>query len=141
MKVVWICIRIVSFISHSNSKSHFSTCPRALAVEIAFDKQISSPYKENSNGTFLKHVGCYLFQEFEINTWADFIAVTSKFSLKISELMPLKHFFRCDWICVGSFVSAKISSKPSFDRKKNLGKYSRFFSKYYEKKNTQVYHS
>lgn len=88
----------------------------------------------------------------------DFMWVTTRSSVKLSLAIPSKHFLRwgCtlivqtifNWyekyICmisntllyfewthrIGSLVSERISSSSSLDKKKNLGKYKRFFSRY-----------
>jgi len=50
----------------------------------------------------------------------DIIPMMSFSAVKSSFAMPSKHFFRCGWTRSGSFVSDRISSSSSLDRKKNL---------------------
>lgn len=48
------------------------------------------------------------------------MCVISRFSLNCSFAIPSKHFFKCGCTRYGSFVSDKISSISSLDKKKNL---------------------
>ena len=50
------------------------------------------------------------------------IAVMTRLSLNFKLSMPSKHFLRCGCTRVGSFVSDRISSISSLDKKKNLHK-------------------
>jgi len=50
----------------------------------------------------------------------EIIPTMSLSSVNSSLAMPSKHFLRCGWTRIGSFVSDRISSSSSLDRKKNL---------------------
>ena len=55
------------------------------------------------------------------------MCVISRFSLNCSFAIPSKHFFKCGCTRYGSFVSDKISSISSLDKKKNLIKNILFY--------------
>ena len=75
--------------------SHFSTAPRASDVEICRLSFTFSPSLEN-------------------------MARMSSLESNSSLAIPSKHFLRCGCTRIGSFVSERISSISSFDRKKKL---------------------
>ena len=103
-----VTLWIESNIAASVWSSHFSTAPLASATEMGFIKGTSSSSSE-------------------------IMAVMRKSSpSNLSFATPSKHFFRCGCTRVGSFVSDKISSISSLDRKKKRGKNKRFFSRYAE---------
>mmetsp|Transcript_62800 Transcript_62800/g.198892 ORF Transcript_62800/g.198892 Transcript_62800/m.198892 type:complete len:287 (-) Transcript_62800:2989-3849(-) len=90
----------------STCTSHFSTAPLALDGWITVLSLISSPSSER-------------------------MAVMSALPGWNSRVeMASKHFFKCGCTLVGSFVSERISSISSLERKKKRGKKSRFFSRY-----------
>ena len=77
------------------SNSHFSTIPFASAGRILLEK------------------GTVSFSELTM-------PIISISSVNLSLAIPSKHFFRCGCTRSGSFVSERISSSSSLDRKKNL---------------------
>ena len=82
---------------HITCSSHFSTRPFASAGTILWTKRTCS------------------FS-------ADSMPRMTVSELKVNWAMPSKHFLRCGWTRRGSFVSDRISSNSSFERKKNLQK-------------------
>ncbi len=99
--------------------------------------------------TYKVHQACDVWLEFRLNRWydttgnvfcwltfalagtifctngtvsfsEDIMPTISCESLNSNLAIPSKHFFRWGWTRSGSFVSDRISSNSSFDRKKNL---------------------
>ena len=99
-----IILRMDERIMPSSCSSHFSTCPLASDVEMTVSSSTSSFSLERM--------------------W-----VMSRSSVKVRRAMPSKHFFKCGCTRVGSFVSERISSISSLDKKKNREKYRRFCSR------------
>ena len=90
----------------STSTSHFSTDPFAFA----------------GSTLFLKGTVSFSTEDIPV------ISILGPSNTSLST--PSKHFFMWGCTLVGSLVSERISSISSFDRKKNLGKKSLFFSRY-----------
>mmetsp|Transcript_13745 Transcript_13745/g.31865 ORF Transcript_13745/g.31865 Transcript_13745/m.31865 type:complete len:305 (-) Transcript_13745:1763-2677(-) len=89
----------------SVSSSHFSTAPRASAGFRVLTQPTFSPSALTMPWTMV-------------------------FSSKSREWIASKHFLRCGCTRSGSFVSERISSNSSLDRKKKRGKYRRLVSRY-----------
>ena len=87
--------RILFTITSSTWRSHFSTAPLASVVEMTSLNSTFSPSLLN-------------------------IECMSSLSSNPRLPMPSKHFLRWGWTRSGSFVSDRISSISSLDRKKNL---------------------
>ena len=100
----------VEIIVFSISSSHFSTLP------------FLSP-SFTSIGLFIV---TFSFSD-------EIIAPTSDALVKSSSATPSKHLLMCFYTFMGSFVSARISSSSSSERKKNRGKSRRLDSKYSER--------